>query len=163
RSKTPTLILTGHMGNWEALGRLSIRENVELAAVAKPMHNPLVNNSIIESRAEQGLEVLQIKKSMKSIVEAVRAGKWVAFVGDQDARKNGIFVEFFGRPASTAMGVALFAYKLGTPVQPAFCVRMRDQERNLKVIFMPTIYPDQSADRDEEIRRITQEHTSALE
>ena len=156
-------IITAHIGNWEALGSLGNREGVNLAAVAKPMHNPLVNNSILKSRAHRGLQVLQIKSSMKGIVDAARAGAWVAFVGDQDARRHGIFVDFFGRPASTAPGAAHFAYKMNMPILPAFCVRINDSSRHLKVIFMPPIYPNQDADKETELVRMTQEHTSALE
>lgn len=157
------IIITAHIGNWEALGGLGKRENVSLAAVAKAMHNPLVNGSILRSRAKRGLEVLQIKRSMKCIVDAVRAEKWVAFVGDQDARRNGIFVDFFGRPASTAPGPAYFASKLNKPLLPAYCVRINDADRHLKVIFMAPIYPDPTADREEDIKRMTQEHTRSLE
>ncbi len=157
------IIITAHIGNWEALGGLGTREGVELAAVAKPMHNPLVNDSILRSRARRGLEVLQIKRSMKIIIDAAKANKWVALVGDQDARRNGVFVDFFGRPASTAPGAAYFACKLNIPVLPSFCVRINDSGRHLKVIFMPPIYPNPDAPRDEEIKRITQEHTLALE
>lgn len=156
-------IITAHMGNWEALGGLGKREGVGLAAVAKPMHNEMVNKSILKSRARRGLEVLQIKLSMKSIVEAAKAGKWVAIVGDQDARRHGLFVDFFGRPASTAPGVAHFARLLDMPVLPSFCVRLNDRGRHLKVIFAPPIYPDQAADREEDALRITQAHTKALE
>ncbi len=162
-TNTPTLVLTGHMGNWEALGSLAAREQVPLVAVAKPMHNPLVDASILRSRAARGLEVMQVKQSMKGVIDAVRKGKWIAFLGDQDARKRGIFVNFFNRPASTALGVAHFSYKMNVPILPGFCVRIRDADRHLKVVFMPPIYPNPDADKDEELWRITQEHTAALE
>lgn len=163
QSGRPALILTAHIGNWEALGNLGLEQGVQIAAVAKPMHNSLVNDSILKSRAARGLEVLQIKASMKAIVDAVRAGKWVAIVGDQDARRRGVFVIFFGRPASTAPGVAHFSHLLNVPVIPAFCVRLPDSQRHLKVVFAPPIYPDKDADREMDILRITQEHTTALE
>lgn len=157
------IVITGHIGNWEALGAVGRRENVELAAVAKAMHNPLVNDYILESRAKRGLEVLQVKSNMKNIVSAIRSGKWVAIVGDQDARRHGIFVEFFGRPASTAPGPAYFAYMLNKPLLPAFCVRIPDSGRHLKLVFGEPIYPNREADREEEIQRMTQLHTAALE
>ena len=157
------IVITGHMGNWEALGQLGTRENVQLAAVAKAMHNPLVNNAILKSRADRGLEVLQIKTNMKSIVDGIKQGKWVAIVGDQDARRRGLFVDFFGVPSSTAPGAAHFAYTMNKPLLPAFCVRVRDKQRHLKIVCAPLIYPNPEADKDEELLRLTQEHTRALE
>jgi KDO2-lipid IV(A) lauroyltransferase len=163
KSHGSAFVITAHIGNWEALGSLAEREHVQLAAVAKAMHNPLVNNYILKSRAKRGLEVLQLKGNMKGIVDAARAGKWVAIVGDQDARRSGIFVDFFGRPASTAVGAAHFAWKLDKPLLPSFCVRLPDAGRHLKLVFMEPVYPDPTADRDEEMKRITQLHTRALE
>jgi KDO2-lipid IV(A) lauroyltransferase len=157
------LVLTGHIGNWEALGGLARREGVKMVAVAKPMHNDLVNESILESRRRRGLEVIQLKTSMKGIIDAARQGKWIAIVGDQDARRRGVFVNFFGRPASTAPGIAHLSHLLDLPVLPGFCVRIKDADRHLKVIYAPPIYPDKSADREADILRITQEHTAALE
>lgn len=157
------LVVTGHIGNWEALGSLAERENVKLAAVAKAMHNPLVNNYILKSRAKRGLHVLQLKGNMKGIVDAVRQGEWVAIVGDQDARRSGIFVDFFGRPASTAPGTAHFALRLNKPILPSFCVRLPDAGRHLKLIFCEPIYPDLTAEPAAELERITQLHTRALE
>jgi KDO2-lipid IV(A) lauroyltransferase len=157
------LVVTGHLGNWEAMGKMVERERIPIAAVAKPMHNPLVNASIERSRARRGLEVLPLKASMKGIVDAIRKGKWVAFVADQDARRAGIFVEFFNRPASTATGVAQFAYRLNKPMLPTFSVRKHDAQRTLMMVFQPPIYPDPEADKESEIYRMTQEHTRALE
>lgn len=157
------LILTGHIGNWEALGRLGPERNFQISAVAKPMHNPLVNHAILKARARRGLEVLSTAGSLKKIVGAARDGKWVAFLGDQDARRHGIFVDFFGQPASTAEGPAYFAWKLNLPLLPAFCVRDRDRHRKLKLVVLPPIMPDPSQDRDVEIRRITRLHVEALE
>jgi KDO2-lipid IV(A) lauroyltransferase len=52
---------------------------------------------------------------------------------------------------------------MNLPILPVFCVRLRDPARSLRLIFCPPIHADQSLDRDEDIRRITQEHVHALE
>jgi KDO2-lipid IV(A) lauroyltransferase len=151
------------MGNWEQMGRLGERENVQIAAVAKSMHNPLVNESIVRQRAVRGLEVLLVKSSMKQVVDALRRGKWVAFLGAQVERRHGTFVDFFGRPASTAEGPAYFSKRLGLPILPVFCVRLRDKERSLRLVFCPPIQPDDSLSREDDIKRMTLEHVRSLE
>lgn len=159
------IVSTGHIGNWEAMGILGRRENVKLAAVAKAMHNPLVNEEIVSSRKDMGLQVLQVKSSMKSIVDAFRKNSWVAFVGDQDARRRGIFIDFFNTPASTATGTAYFSLKMGVPIVPVYCIRMTDKRRSLKLICLEPIWP-QTVEKDqeeEEILRLTRLHTEALE
>lgn len=159
------LAVSGHIGNWEAMGTLVKREHIQLAAVAKPMHNPLVNRVIVDARKKIGVDVLQVKNSMKGIVDALRKKKWVAFIGDQDARRRGIFVDFFGKPASTATGVAYFSIKMDIPILPMFCVRNSDSRRTLKLIVCEPIYPRKvdKALMDQEIARITELHTKVLE
>ena len=100
---------------------------------------------------------------MKTAVSAARRGKWLTIVADQDARRHGIFVDFFGKPASTAEGPALFSWKLNLPIAPLFSVRLPGPRRELKAIGLPLIHPDPSAPREEEIRRLTEAHVRALE
>lgn len=160
----PALMVTGHLGNWEGMAALLERHDVRMVALAKPLHNPLVQRRVLAGRSRYPrLEILLTHASMKAVVDAVRAGKWVTFLADQDARRTGIFVDFFGRPASTAQGPALFAWKLGLPLLPIFCVREQAGSRPLSVIFCPPIIPDPEAPRDEEIRRLTGAHVRALE
>lgn len=160
---TVALIITAHVGNWEMIPPWVRDHGVRLAAVAKPMHNSLIDGAIMHSREEHGLTVITTAGSLKGIVRAARDGMWVGFLGDQDARRHGIFVDFFGRPASTAEGVALFSWKLNVPMIPMFFVRQPTPERHLQMVFCPLIYPNPDAPRDEEILRLTQEHTKALE
>jgi len=159
----PVIVITGHLGNWEDMSSYAKQVGVQIAAVGKPMHNPLVNDSIAAGRARRGVEIIEVKASMKRLVDATRAGKWIAILGDQDARRAGIFVPFFGRPASTAVGPAHFAWKLNQPLFPAYCVHMDDPLRSLKVVMMAPIYPDSTVPRDAEIQRLTLAHVQALE
>lgn len=161
--KLPPIAVTGHIGNWEVIAGLAREHNVEVSALAKMLHNPLVNRAVLATRARRGLEIIPVSVSMKRAVDAVRRGRWLAIVGDQDARRHGVFVEFFGRPASTAPGPAFFALQLDLPIFPIFSVRHRDRRRSLQVIGLPAIEPDHTRPRDEEVHRLTQEHTRALE
>src|SRR5690606_7890067 len=123
----------------------------------------LVNDAILQTRAQRGLEVIQTLTSLKAVVDAMWGGQRVAIVGDQDAGGRGIFVDFFGRPAGTAPGVATVVCLVNATVLPAFCVRIDDTQRHLRVMFTPAIYPEKSAEREQDMYRITQEHTAALE
>jgi KDO2-lipid IV(A) lauroyltransferase len=158
------IFLTAHIGNWEALSRLGAQGGFQIAAVAKPMHNPLVDRTIVENRrGVLGMEVISTSGSLKRIAVAVREGKWIAMLGDQDARRRGIFVPFFGKEASTAEGPAYFAWRLGIPMVPSFCVRNHDRYRTLKLINLAPIHADANAPREQETRRLTELHVAALE
>jgi KDO2-lipid IV(A) lauroyltransferase len=132
--------------------------------LAKPIHNRLIQERILSQRRSiPGVEIILTSNSMKAVVQCVREGRHVGFVADQDARRNGIFVPFFGRPASTARGPAVFSYKLGLPLVPLFMVRDSSQQLRLKVVAGTPILPDGTAAEDQEIERITAAHTAQLE
>lgn len=155
------LCLLAHIGNWEAQSRIPQHYgNVKFKAFVKPMHNPLVNREIVEQRRKWGVEIIP---STKFGTEAINNGEWIAFLGDQDASRRGIFVDFFGRPASTFKGPAFFSWKFDLPILPLFLVRIRDKNRSMRIICLPPIYPDKTKDKDSEIVRLTQAHTKALE
>lgn len=161
---SPALVVTGHLGNWEALAALLGTHGVEMVAVAKPMHNPLVQARVVADRARhRGLEIALTGTSMKTMVDATRAGKWLGFPADQDAGRRGVFIDFLGQPASTATGAGFFAWKLGLPILPAYCVRDETPGRPLRVFLFPPIRPDTSAEREAESLRLTIAHTAALE
>ncbi|MCX7017667.1 MAG: lysophospholipid acyltransferase family protein [bacterium] len=157
------IILSAHIGNWEVLGLYGRKIGIRLVTFAKPLHNPLVNKMVLEERRRRGLEIRPVSSMLKGAVDAVREGAWLGIIGDQDAGRRGIFVDFLGRPASTFQGAALLAWKLNLPITPAFCIREQSPLRPLRLIIMPLIHPDPSAPRDAEITRLTRAHVASLE
>jgi KDO2-lipid IV(A) lauroyltransferase len=159
----PVVFVTGHIGNWEMLGAHGMSLGFPLAALMKPLHNPLINADVVKQRRKMGYQLVSTDGSMKAVIESVRRGEYPVFVGDQDARRAGIFVDFFGTPASTAQGAALFAWKLNLPLLAGFSFRNRDRLRTLTCTIAPMIHPDPTGPRDTEIRRLTEAHTKLLE
>ena len=165
-SDKPYIIVTGHIGNWESLGEIGIRKAgiPRFVAFMKPMHNPLVNNSIVKQRMKIGLELISTSAAnFKAAVTAAREGKILVFLADQDARRHGIFVDFFGTPASTAEGAAMFSHRLNLPLLCTFSIRNNDALRTLRIEIAPPIYPDPTAERDADVLRLTQTHAKYLE
>ncbi|NLD61879.1 hypothetical protein GX645_05440 [Candidatus Sumerlaeota bacterium] len=157
------LCLLAHIGNWEVQGKIPAHYGVKYRAFAKPMHNPLVNKAIVEQRRKIGINLIFTNRTNVEVADAIKHKEWIAFLGDQDASSRGIFVNFFGKAASTFKGAGFYSWKFGLPILPLFTVRLRDKNRTLKVICRPPIYPDTNADRDTEILRLTQAHTAVLE
>jgi KDO2-lipid IV(A) lauroyltransferase len=160
----PILMVTGHIGNWEAFGTLLAEYGHRGAMLAKPLHNPLLQKRILGLRTRlREVEIILTGSSMMSVVDCVRQGKSVGFVADQDAGRTGLFVEYFGRPASTARGPAAFAVKLGLPLVPMFMVRDATPERRLELHVGEPLYADAAADGPAEVKRLTEAYTRQLE
>lgn len=155
--------ITAHLGNWELFGAYqAVVKKDKVAVLAKPMHNPLANRRITEAREKTGMRVIQFSRNMRPVLKAIQEKYLVGFLADQDARRNGIFVPFFGEPASTFTGPALFAHHCDVPFFMATCVRVGDGER-YRIRFYPPVAPDPKADRDVDIERLTRIHVKLLE
>lgn len=162
KTSTRFVVITGHFGNWEMLGAFyGLRRN--LSVVAKPLHNRLLNEELLATRRRYGMEILSTDSPgiAAEITQAVRNGRIVCFLGDQDARRSGIFSPFFGRPASTFSGPAMFAIRLGIPILPSFLLRLGPGRH--RVIIRPPIEPPRGLPLREAIARMTHEHVRALE
>src|SRR5262249_46712589 len=108
-SGRPLLIVTGHWGNWEmagyALGLLGFTTH----AIARPLDNPFLERFLLKFREKTGQKILAKHGDFAHMQELLDGGGVIATLADQDAGQRGLFVEFFGRPASTHKAVALMA------------------------------------------------------
>lgn len=160
--KTGLILLTGHFGNWEVMGYTMAALGFDSVAVARRLDNPYVNDWALGLREKAGLRILD-KKGAAMEVDGILAGRGlVAFIADQDAGRRGIFVDFFGRPASTFKSIALMAMRHQTPV--IVCGARRTAPRfRFEIDIERIIYPHEWAERKDPMWWITQEYTASLE
>jgi KDO2-lipid IV(A) lauroyltransferase len=118
------IIVTGHVGNWEAAGAFLAAAGLPMAAVVKRQRNPAFNERMLETRRRSGVEPIYMQDARARIPEALREGKTVALVADQDAGERGVFVPFLGREASTFRGPARLALSQDVPLFFGAAVRL---------------------------------------
>lgn len=118
------IIVTGHIGNWEAAGAYLAAAGLPMAAVVKQQRNPAFNERMLETRRRSGVEPIYMQDAYTRIPEALREGKTVALVADQDAGRRGVFVPFLGREASTFRGPARLALTQDVPLFFGAAVRL---------------------------------------
>jgi KDO2-lipid IV(A) lauroyltransferase len=155
------LLLTGHFGNFELLGAWLGRMH-PVDFVVKPLTNPYVDRWLEGLRRESGVGTLPLGLGVRGVYRALRENRWIALLADQDARRDGVFVPFFGRDASTPRGPAELAVRTGAPIVMGFGWRGADGRLRLDV--GPTLTPDPGiADPEASVRDLTARHTAALE
>ncbi|HUB24563.1 MAG TPA: hypothetical protein VL992_03965, partial [Tepidisphaeraceae bacterium] len=118
------ILLTGHYGNWEILGYLLATIGFATTSVARPLDNPYVNDYVLGVRERRGQKIID-KKGATTLIEPILAGGGaVGFIADQNAGSKGVFVDFFGRKASTYKSIGLLAMACQVPVVIGFARRM---------------------------------------
>lgn len=159
-SARPVLLVTGHFGNWEVGGYGLAMLGVRTHAIARPLDNPFLDRYLRQFREQTGQRILAKKGEFDKIQEVLGNGGVLATLGDQDAGQRGLFVDFFGRPASTHKAVALMALELDAVMVVTGTPRVGD---HFEPYFLDVIYPEEYAGRPDAVRAITQRFTTALE
>lgn len=154
------VIATGHLGNWEMGGAAMAVRGIPLDVVAQRQSNPLFDREVNDVREALGMRVIDRNDAPRQVTRALRRGRAVAFVADQDARRNGVFVPFFGRPASTHRGPALFAVRAGCPLFLGVAVRRDDGDYDVRY---REIVVEREGPTDDVVVRLTAAFTAALE
>lgn len=156
-----TLLMTGHFGNWEIAACAIVDLGYPLVVIARRQRNRLVDELINHYRRIAGIETVPLGMGVREFLRALRQNKFVAMLADQDAHREGVFVQFFNRLSATAPGPALFAIKTGAPIIFTTCVLNRDDTYD--ITFERIDISDSIAKGNEAIREITQRHVSHLE
>ena len=156
------LLLTAHYGNFEVVGYLMSLFGFNVYSIARPLDNKYINDYLYGIRQKVGQNIID-KKGASSMMESLAADKsTLCFIADQDAGKKGVFVDFFGRKASTYKSIGLLAMQYNMPIIVGGC-RQIDGRFFFEVETHRIITPDEWADKDKPLEWITQEYTKALE
>ncbi len=123
-SNGPLLVVSGHLGSWEA-GAMAVAHTVpETHVITRPLKNPLVRRFIESHRKSLGLHVHSRRGGIRAISRALDDGAIGIQAVDQNQRLRGVFAPFFGKLASTERAAATLAVRRGYPVAVCFCLRV---------------------------------------
>jgi len=158
----PLIFVTGHLGNWEVLGYTLATLGFHMYAIARPLDNPYLNEYILGFRQKTGLTILDKKGATEQVDEILANNGVVGFIADQDAGRKGLFVDFFGRKASTYKSIGLLAMQYNACVIVGYGHRLVENYR-FEIGIERIIYPEEWADKDQPLEWITQEYSLHLE
>jgi len=161
RAPYGAICLSGHFGNWELMGAAITDCGIPLCGVAKEQRNPFVDQLIAKSRAKRNIQTYALGISVRGILKSLQEKKFVAILGDQDAHREGVFINFLGQPSATAKGPASLALKTGAPLIFGAAVRETDGTHSIYLEEIP--HSDLNGMTDENISTLTQRHAAVLE
>jgi KDO2-lipid IV(A) lauroyltransferase len=161
-SGRPLLIVTGHFGNWELSGYALGLLGFPTYAVARPLDNAYLDRFLRGFRERTGQRILAKHGDFEHMQTALEQGGILATLADQDAGARGMFVDFFGRPASTHKAIALLSLQFRVPLLVSNTYKVGEPlhyRNELNDVFLPEEYDGQP----DALRRMTQRFTAALE
>jgi len=158
----PLLIVSGHFGNWEIAGYMLGVIGFKTYAIARVLDNPYLERFFLRFRQGTGQTVIAKKDDFDRLQVVLRNGGKVATLADQDAGPRGLFVPFFGRPASTHKAVALMAIEFDAQLVVIGVPRLAEP-MYYAVVCEDVIDPRDYATRSDAVRAITERYTAAIE
>jgi len=152
------ILLTGHLGFWEAGHFVMSELGIPTAAVAKPLKNPLSEKYFAAVRESFGTEMINSRRGARHILKALQKNRAVVILLDQHISPPGsIPTTFFGRQAYTTTAITTLAMKHQVPIVPMFCLREKDDR--YKVWAEPMVI----LEKDHSVAENTQQLTTIIE
>jgi len=156
------LLVTGHYGNFEIIGYLMGLFGFNIYSIARPLDNRFINKYLYSVRQRVGQKIVDKKGAAKLMDDLVSGGATLCFIADQDAGKKGIFVDFFGRKASTYKSIGLLAIMNNTPIVIGYSRRV-DSRFYFEMGVTRIIFPEEWADKEDALEWVTATYTQAIE
>src|SRR6185436_6033974 len=107
-AKRPIVIVTGHCGNWELLAAALNQRGLGMAVVARELDDQGLQEALLGFRARFGTRTIVrgTPGAARELLRTLRSGGALGMLIDQDTKVEGVWVDFFGRPAWTPSGAA---------------------------------------------------------
>jgi KDO2-lipid IV(A) lauroyltransferase len=156
------LLVTGHYGNFEIVGYLLGLFGFDIYSIARPLDNKYLSRFLYEVRERRGQKIVDKKGAAEQMPEIAKKGGILGFIADQDAGKKGIFVDFFGRKASTYKSIGLLAITYDLPIVVGYSRRVGNRFF-FEIGATRVIEPREWADKEDPLMWITAEYAKAIE
>jgi KDO2-lipid IV(A) lauroyltransferase len=157
------LIVTGHLGAWELSSFYHSMMGYPMGMVIRRLDNRRLDAWVNAVRCMHGNQVIHKDDFGRGLLTSMRAGGTVGILMDTNMTPpQGEFVEFFGRQACTATGLAHIACKTGAAVLPGFMLWEKSEGRYV-LHFGPELEILRTGNAAEDILRATQQCAAVTE
>lgn len=154
-AKQPVLVASAHLGSWELFAEVMARRGYPFSAVVRPLAGAF-NEWVVKNRKAAGVELILQRGALRRMLRALERGRPVVQLIDQVLpAKDGVFVPFFGRLASTTPAISMAARVSKAPVYVVAAVR---EAERLKMFVEGPVPFVETGDR----ARSIVEHTARL-
>jgi len=129
----PTIIFTGHLGNFELLPIGGAAYGMKVTALFRPPNNPYIADYILSTRRSSMGELLASRTGAAfALARILEANGTIGVLVDQKFR-YGIRTQFFSRECETSPLLPKLARQYDCDVYPARCVRLPGNRFRLEI------------------------------
>ena len=124
----PIIVISGHIGSWEAVRAILSRHGLTSGAIYQRNRNIFYERLHLSAIKEGGEPIVEVGTSgTRKMISLIKSGGVMALMIDQ-AVKEGKYFQFLGRPAKTSTSIAEIALKYQAMLIPAYGIRRDDDK-----------------------------------
>ncbi len=157
------IMFTGHLGAWELTAFAPSVMDYPLSFLVRRIDNPKIENLVEGIRTRSGNRSIDKKSAARPMLRALNNGGTLGILIDLNSQPHeGVFVDYFGIPASTSVGIADLALRSNPVILPIFAP-WDPVRRKYVVKIEPPLQFDPIGNRDDDARELTQTMTRVIE
>ena len=119
-------ILSAHIGNWEMVLPAMGLNKIKMDTVVMRQKNKSANDFYLTLRSFDNISLIYKDGALKKLYKSIMEGHMIGLASDQNARKSGLKINFFGEPASFPKGAGKFHYKTSCRLFIVYCILRSD-------------------------------------
>ena len=157
------LYLTGHIGAWELSSFAHALYGFPLHYMARPIENRRIDALVNAYRCRSGNRPIFKNESARVTLRVLKDAGTIGILADQNTMPSeAVFVDFFGKAASTTTGIARLALHTGAAIVPGYAV-WDEQLGKYRLRFERPVELTRTGDAERDILENTQKFTKVLE
>jgi KDO2-lipid IV(A) lauroyltransferase len=157
------ILFTGHVGAWELSSFALSLFGYPLSFLVRRIDNPKIETLVDSRRERLGNRTIDKRSAARAMLQIMQEGGTLGILVDLNTLdREGIFVDFFGVPASTTFMLAKLAVRTDAAVLPVFAPWDTKRRRFVLKIDEP-LSVQRSGDDEEDVRQLTQLFTGIVE
>jgi len=157
------LYLTGHFGAWELSSFAHALYGFPLHYMARPIENRRIDALVNGYRGLSGNQPIFKNESARVTLKVLKDAGTIGILADQNTMPSeAVFVDFFGKVASTTTGIARLALHTGAAVVPGYAV-WDERLGKYRLRFEPAVELVRTGDPEQDILENTQNFAKVLE
>lgn len=152
-----------HFGNWDLGAAAAAARGYPLTVIVETFADPRLDQHVVEARRRLGMNIVRMETAGPSLLRTLKRNGLVAVLIDRPVAREGVEVEFFGRPVQVPAGAARLALRTGAQVVPVAFPRLRPGSQTVGVLADFSLAYEPTGDLAGDVRELTQRMMRAHE
>lgn len=160
-SRRPSVLVTGHFGNFELGGYLTGLMGISTTTIARRLDNPHLHRFVSDFRGAKGQQLLDKHGCAADVDRHLANGGRLSLLADQHAGPKGCWANFLGHQASCHKALALFTLSGGAPMAVAYTIR-QSRPMQFELGCEGVADPQQQTAECQSVRELTEWYNAKL-